>query len=383
MPPYPLPTTPNSTTSTPIPYRRIVVSFLIAVAAIVILVLYYTLPRATITLEVEPSKEIMETTLLAAALENQGDLKGVIRRTEVSGNQTGTASPAGEREAKASGVVTLVNTTTTPQTLIATTRLLSAEGVLFRLQKTITINGNSRLETSVIADQPGEASAIGPSRFTIPGLKPSLREKIYAEASEPMRRKEKPGSKVTELDLEQARKSLIDSLIPQALAKLREQLPADQRELNVIHQNEVVSSSSSVPAGNDATEFTYEAKIKVTAVFYNPSSLREKAVAKLQADENSGRKIATIEEQSLVVTIDEVKEDLSSTLLRVKFLAQVTVTDPEQAFSRVELIGRTPEEVRQHFSAMPGVRSVEIELKPFWVSSVPTIVDNITLQIKP
>jgi hypothetical protein len=353
------------------------------VAAIVILVLYYTLPRAIITLAIEPAKEIMETTLQVSAQEGQADLAGLIKQTELSGQQTFSASTSGEREDKATGSVTLVNNTASAQTLIATTRLLTAEGVLFRLQKTVTLNGNSRLDTSVIADQPGEASVIGPSHFTIPGLKASLREKIYADSTEPMRRKEKTGSKVTELDLEQAKKTLADNLVPQAIAKLRDQLPTDQRELSVVYKSEIVSATNNVPADKIATEFNYQVTVKVTAVFYNPTTLRERAMAKLANDQSGGRKIITIEDQSLVVSIGEFNTESNLATLTVKFLAQVSVTDPEQAFSRVELIGRTPEEVHQHFSGMAGVKGVEVELKPFWVTSVPTVIDNITLQLKP
>jgi len=147
----------------------------------------------------------------------------------------------------------------------------------------------------VVADQAGEASAIPPSRFTIPGLRAALQEMIYAESIEPMRRLAKPGStEILPLDLDQARKSLTDILVPQALAKLREQLPEDQRNLNVVYKSETTKAESDVPAGSKNNQFNYTVTVKVTAVFYNPDQLREQAMVKLQSDLSSGRKILNL-----------------------------------------------------------------------------------------
>jgi len=382
-PPAPnLPTMGATRSSVQLPYRRIVVSFLVAVAAIVALVLYYTLAHATITLQIEPSQEVVETTLRVGDKGNE--LEGTILETSITESKEFPASPSGEHEDKASGKVTLTNNSGGPQTLIATTRLQSPDNILFRLKETVTVEAGQKLEgVSVVADKAGEGSAIGPARFTIPGLRPNLRDKIFAESSEPMRRAEKPGSKVTELDLEQAKKAVTDTLVPQALAKLREQLPAGKKELSVVYQSEVTPADSNVAAGTVATSFKYTATAKVTAVFYDPAKLREQALKKPEGELAVGRKILTLEEKSLAVTLDGVAPDLSAATLQIKFMAQVSITDPEKAFSRTDLIGRTKEEVQQYFTSIPGVKSAEVELSPFWVTSVPTVVDNITLQLKP
>ena len=365
------------------PMKRIIISFLIAVVAIASLVLYYTLARATITLVVAPDSMVMETTL---ELKQYGDdgVAGTIMETELIQSKNFYASPSGELEEKASGTVTFVSSYSAPQTLIATTRLVSPQGVLFRLTKTITVPANGRLENvPVVADQAGEASAIPPSRFTIPGLRAALQEMIYAESIEPMRRLAKPGStEILPLDLDQARKSLTDILVPQALAKLREQLPEDQRNLNVVYKSETTKAESDVPAGSKNNQFNYTVTVKVTAVFYNPDQLREQAMVKLQSDLSSGRKILNLEPESLAVSIDSVAGDLTSSLLKVKFLAQVIITDPNLVFAKSDLLGRTPAEVQNYFQGIPGVKEVKIELTPFWVKSVPTVDNHINLKLE-
>jgi hypothetical protein len=372
---------PRQQTSTP-SMKRIVVSFFIAVIAVVLLIFYYTLPRAVVTIETEPSNEVMEAVLNVSDPASANGILGIISQTELSQTKNFSASAAGEKEDKASGMVTLINNTNSGQSLIATTRLLSTQGILFRLQKTITVPAGGKVTAPVIADLAGEASAIPATKFTLPGLRASLREKIYAESSEPMRRAEKPGNKVTELDLEQAKKTLTDALVPQILSKLREQLPADKKTLTVAYTTETPKSESTVPAGTAKSNFDYTVTIKVTAVFYDSTTLREKALAKLQNDETLGRKILTLEEQSLAVSVGDLASDLKSATLKLKFLAQVTVTNLEMMFKKIDLLGRTPAEVKNYFSNMPGVKNVETKLSPFWVKSVPTLESHVILQTK-
>lgn len=366
------------------PMRRIIISFMVAVIAVGILILYYSLAKATIILKVEPANQVMETIIEVKQYGDQETDNGTIMETELTQSKVFPASPSGELEEKASGTVNLISSYSAPQTLIATTRLLSSQGILFRLTQTVTVPANGRLDNvPVIADQPGEASAIPPSRFTIPGLRPALQQVIYAESTEPMRRLPKAGStQITPLDLDQARKNLVDVLIPQALAKLREQLPEDKRALSVVYKSEIIKAESDVPAGSKNNQFNYTVTVKVTAVFYDPDKLREDTLTKLQADLSSGKKIIKLEPESLAVSVEETAPDLTTAFLRVKFLAQVIITDPELAFKRRDLLGRTPDEVQNYFSGVPGVKNVTVELSPFWVKTVPTTENHITLKVE-
>jgi len=105
-------------------------------------------------------------------------------------------------------------------------------------------------------------------------------------------------------------------------------------------------------------------------------------MVKLQSDLSSGRKILNLEPESLAVSIDSVAGDLTSSLLKVKFLAQVIITDPNLVFAKSDLLGRTPAEVQNYFQGIPGVKEVKIELTPFWVKSVPTVDNHINLKLE-
>lgn len=361
------------------PVKGLVISFITAVVAIVLLVLYYSLAQATITLDVQPAQAVMETSL---TLGKGQEVTGTISQTELTQTKAFVASPSGEKADKATGKVMLTNNTASHQVLIATTRLLAPNNVLYRLQQTITVPAHGTVSADVIADQAGEASVIGPSHFTVPGLHASLQDKIYADSTDPTARAGKPGNKVTQLDLDQAQKNLTDALTPQALAKLREQLPTDQKSWSVVYTTQNTKMSSTVPAGTSQPNFSYTLSLRVTAAFYDPQALRDQVLQKLQNNVSQGRKVITIEDQSLAVSMDSVAPDSSSVALKVKVLAQVTVTDPDQAFNKYDLIGRTPAEVQDYFSHVPGVKSATVDLSPFWVKSVPTVLNHITFLVK-
>jgi type IV pilus assembly protein PilM len=84
------------------------------------------------------------------------------------------------------GTVRIVNNSSGGQTLIATTRLLSESGVLFRIKDRVFVPAGGNVAVAVAADKPGAAGDIPPSRFTVPGLPPSQQQLVYGESDAAM-----------------------------------------------------------------------------------------------------------------------------------------------------------------------------------------------------
>ncbi len=114
-------------------------------------------------------------------------LIGRVLETEVSASEsfatTGTVPSVG---GSSKGFVTIVNTTSTAYTFVATTRVLSEDGVLFRLDSQTPIPANGSVRAAVTADAPGASGDIGPARFTIPGLGASFTSTVYATSDAAM-----------------------------------------------------------------------------------------------------------------------------------------------------------------------------------------------------
>ena len=115
---------------------------------------------------------------------------------EVSLQETfpSTGSESGSNK-KATGRVTLYNEySEEPQPLVATTRLLTEDGKLFRITESVIVPGYTKeggeivpgeVRVSVKADEAGEMFNVEPTRFTIPGFEGSEKyEDFYAVSEE-------------------------------------------------------------------------------------------------------------------------------------------------------------------------------------------------------
>ena len=95
---------------------------------------------------------------------------------------------------KASGTVTVVNEYSASSVrLVKNTRFQSAGGLIFRVPAEVIVPGKrgatgGRITVSVVADQSGNQYNLGPTRFTIPGLKssPDMYAHVYAQSASAM-----------------------------------------------------------------------------------------------------------------------------------------------------------------------------------------------------
>ena len=73
-------------------------------------------------------------------------------------------------EIRAEGPVRIVSELARAQTLIASTRLVTPDGVLFRLKNTVAVPAFGAVEGVAVADESGPSGDVGETTFTIPGL---------------------------------------------------------------------------------------------------------------------------------------------------------------------------------------------------------------------
>ena len=123
-------------------YQKIAILFVVAALFLLLAVLYLSISQATIL--VTPSSQIVNTTVAAEIATDAsavGQVEGLVIQESVTKAKTFWLPEEGATavEAKAGGTVTLINETDADQPLVATTRLLSEEGVLFRLDEGTTV----------------------------------------------------------------------------------------------------------------------------------------------------------------------------------------------------------------------------------------------------
>ncbi|OGH74172.1 MAG: hypothetical protein A3G00_04880 [Candidatus Magasanikbacteria bacterium RIFCSPLOWO2_12_FULL_43_12] len=163
-------------------YKFIALSFLILTIILLGVIIFMSAKRATIT--VVAGQEPLEVSV-AMAIGSESKI-GFVETITVELKKTYKPESTKEIGAVAMGAVTLRNDSDADQALVATTRLLSPEGILFRLKNRVVVPAKSTIVTEVYADKEGRESEIGPAKFTIPGLNAAKQAVIYATSEKPM-----------------------------------------------------------------------------------------------------------------------------------------------------------------------------------------------------
>lgn len=129
-----------------------------------------------------------------------------------------------ETPALATGTVTLVNDSGADQPLVERTRLLSEDGILFRLREAVTVPAGGDVAAAVIADQPGAEGDVGPGRFTIPGLPTARQAEVYGRSEQAMSGGVQVSGAVSDAEIQRALAAVREDLTLAALSAWREAL---------------------------------------------------------------------------------------------------------------------------------------------------------------
>lgn len=214
----------------------------------------------------------------------------------------------------ATGQVTLFNNTATDQPLVATTRLLSEEDVLFRLTDAVTVPSGGQVEAEVYADQEGATGNIAPSNFIIPGLPDSLQTDIYATSSEAM----SGGTQEVAIFSEEVYEQALAELKKQLLSTPSNLFGADSAEntyLVDLATLEPVDMATSVEIGQTTDVVELTGTVKIAALSFSESNLKEVIKTILELPD-------TDEVEIISISADSVTSSLQTTELNVEYSLQ-------------------------------------------------------------
>lgn len=177
----------------------------------------------------------------------------------------------------AKGRVVIHNDSVVSRTLIATTRLVSESGVVFRLDSRVTIRARGTAEADITADQAGASGNVGPGRWTMPGLSAADQAKIYGVSSAAMTGGEAlSGAPVSQEELDRAKAELAAL----AATDLRRQL-ADQATAANLRYLEATYHQAGEPTiegpkvGDLVAEFDLKLTLEATEAAYSEEELRQ------------------------------------------------------------------------------------------------------------
>lgn len=364
-------------------YRRIALSFVFVTAAILIAVVYASLVGAVI--RITPIEQEISSSFIVDVSSRpveESEVRGhvVSRVVEISdsfsvSSDADTATPV---EGKASGIVTITNGKSSTQPLVATTRFLSEDGVLFRLDEGTSVPAGGTVDARITADEPGSSGDVSAGHFTIPGLSEAVQEIVYGDTTEAMTGGLRYVNVLTSEDLENAVTVLRNESIDSVRSDLQEEVGVFEGEVITV---DVVSQEVDTEVGVETDQFNVKISFQVIGVFFDENELYQLAESLLYQDIDQGLRPVGVDKEALSLTVERYDLEEGTATLKVELSGQAIPSAAHHALSRGVFSGMTSQEVVAYFEENNLAKTVEVDLRPAWRNRVPRSLNKIKLLI--
>lgn len=363
-------------------YKRIALTFAIVVAVLLIVVLYLSTMQSVIRVTAIPKDVLIDflirtTTIATTDTEVQGEVKsGTLQKIK-------TFTPSGtkqtEVEDRATGRVSIYNEMSSVQPLVATTRFLTQDGILFRLKNGVTVPTKGSIEAEVYADQKGANGNIQPTSFTIPGLSEAKQKLVYAKSTEPFTGGVKYKTVLSQEEIDEAVESLKVELLEDAKSMLRAQ--SSTTYSGEAFSVEEVEKNISAKSGDEVASFDVTLKIYVEAIFYDADALSKIIERKLYDGIGQGQEFVDLGDSERKIIVEQVNLQQGVARLHVTQTGRAVVSRVSEALDVGRFAGMSEAEVKRLLVEEGIATNVDVQFFPFWVRTVPRLKDHIYIEV--
>ncbi|MBN1585573.1 hypothetical protein JW899_04380 [Candidatus Uhrbacteria bacterium] len=364
-------------------YRRLATVFVIMTLAVAALVFYVVWAKATVIVLSRQEEIRAEFIADVSRQPRGGELSGTVLSLTDTATRTFPTAVVSRVEGHAEGRVRITSRLASPQTLVATTRLLDRNGMLFRIKDQVTVPALGSVEVGIFSDGTGPGNDIGDSTFTIPGLNPVLRERFSVETVEPVSGGVRDLRVVGNADFEVAVAQLKSDLVRDLTERMRKEALAGGLPVSGEAIQAVMSDRHSSPAvGEEAESFSVTVTVKAVGVFFDRNQLDRLAEAKVREIVPFGRRLAGMEEKATVIELEKADLAGGRANLRVSAMGNAVLSEDSPALDPAKLAGVTGEAAVEYLEQVKGVASASVRLSPFWAVRLPTVADNIRVEVR-
>lgn len=354
---------------------------------------------AKISVEITPRQGRLLVSNVYEATKNSGDVLKFVLASNMQAEEKVTLPASGSEavKEKASGQITVYNNhSTASQALVANTRFETKDGLIYRIDKPITIPGQSKgtdgqitpgqLTVTVFADQPEDKYNLSTETdFTIPGFKGSAKYNTFYAKSKGSISGGFIGNrpKVTPEDLTKAKTELETKLLTNLTKKLGEQVP----EGYYLFDNAVVADFNSQISTDNAKPDQAVLTIKAngTGILFDKKELAS-YLAKQQVAGYQGEPVDILNWQSFKFSLLNKDKISPSSLEKISFKLDGTgelVWTFDEKELKNELQKAGAKDYKKVFeNDFKMITSADIIFTPPWIRSIPTNPDKIGIKIR-
>jgi hypothetical protein len=367
---------------------------------------YVFLPKATVHVKLKVASQQSDfefngtTKTIESSLDSNTIPVRIVEKDQELSRAFDSTGKSSLADKKARGSVTVYNEySPDPQILVASTRILSQDGKVFRLLSSVTVPGMTTangktdpgvVEATVTADQPGQDYNLAATTFTIPGFEGSAKhDKFYAKSSAAMSGGGTSGSTVsgvasiTDQDMANAKKAIETDAKKTAIDTLNQGLAAGEKILPEATDVTIVSSTGSPQVGAVTKSFDYRVKVHIKTFVFSETDLK-KMTGTLLAQKSTSKD--TVYSPDMIdLQYGEPTADFVAGTLRLSVHAVGHISSSlDEAQLKTDLLGQNESDIAVLLQKYTQVDTISIELWPEFLSNrIPTRPDRVTVTVEP
>lgn len=371
------------------------IGLIIPVVIVIVLVLAYLfLPKATVTIFVDPKilekeAQIVADPKLTAMDEANKQIAGKIVETIVNGTSKAAATGKKQIGDPAKGSVVIYNKTAAPKTFPSGTVLVGPDNLSFTLDTSVTVASQSAVEGGIsFGKSTGNATAstIGPDGNLAAGKDLTLKGFSGDQYSAKVDTAFSGGvsqdvTVVTSDDQKKLLASLTSDLKKKASEDIQGKLTGDMKILEETFTEKVLKQAFTKNPGDQATEFSLTLNLSLKGTAYSDTDLKTLVGKLVQTTVPEGYNL-DLSQTETQATVSKVEKD-GKIIFTAKFKAKLM---PKMDLDKIksEIKFKSPEEVEAILKSRESVIGANFKIKPELpgpLNRLPLLPQNITLEI--
>jgi len=280
------------------------------------------------------------------------------------------------------GTVTIYNASDKNQPLIATTRLLAADGTLLRIKDRIIVPKGGNIEADVYPDKPDEFTKLAPTKFTLPGLSENLQDKVYGENKSELSSGEKKIRIVSQEDIKNIDSTVLQLLDNKIYEKLKDLFKDKETFYTQLSLKEILNKELGAQAGDEKSEFGVQVKIRIVAVAFDERRVLDYVKRDMGESLGSGREIKDLDAKSIVYSIEKYSIEEGRAQIKVFAEGRAQVRQDNKIFDKKALFGKSRSDIEKYFKGFGEIEKVNIEFFPSWIPRAPRSEEKIDIVVE-
>jgi len=359
---------------------------------------YLFIPSAKIIIKSDISKKKIDMEIKAVGAISEDDSVILLRSIEKEEQFSLPFEVKGMGESsgkKARGTVVIYNEfSPEPQTLIATTRLETTDGKIFRLIKNVVVPGYSNIggqlkpgviQAEITADNAGDEYNIDATKFTIPGFAGGPKfEKFYASSDSATAGGSgdaqivSPGT-ITQQDLDGAKQKAEDAFKEKMKDVMKQQLVSDEMVLNQAEKITITKSSSSAKLGSRTDSFDWIVTGSIKTLVFSENDVKNVVIDSLKIDSQ----LNSVKTEISKIDYGSAEPNFEETSLKLRVYTEV-ISTPLINLPQVkkELLGKSDDQLADILRKYDSIKSANVEFTPSFITRIPQYSSRVSVEVQ-